>query len=171
MLKKVYQLFSHDRINKGGVDMEFWLHPFGIITIIIIILTVVLIVRIIIFCVMHWRGVLILAGIIGIPILLYNYLDDILLFLKGNLGQRILWIAILAGIGFIAFKVAQKVKEKILLDQIMERSLTKHHEKMDRLGMEGGLPEGLRPQVSHFELDKSGKYIIQNGKVIRNKIM
>ena len=99
------------------VNLEWWQHPFGIFTIVAIGFSVLLIIGVIIFIVRHPKGSLIFAGIIGVPILLYNYLDDIIRFFQGELGQRILWIAAAAGIALIAIKVIKVIRKEIELNR------------------------------------------------------
>lgn len=147
------------------IQLEWWQNPFGIFTVIAIGLSVLLVVSVVFFIVKlfirHPKACLIIIGIIGIPIVLYNYLNDIIIFFQGEWGQRIIIIAVLSVAGLIAFKIVKAVRDKIIMEQIFNRSLEKMHSS-DNIG------NGLG-NVHTFKMDISGKYIIKNGKVLRNR--
>jgi hypothetical protein len=118
------------------VQLEWWQNPFGIFTVVAIGLSVLL-VALIVFVIVrlfirHPKVCLIITGIIGIPIVLYNYLDDIILFFKGDLGQRIIAIAILAGVGLIALKIILAIRGKIILNRRLHNVLKRYHDDLDR---------------------------------------
>lgn len=118
------------------VHLEWWQNPFGLFSVIAIGLTV-LFVAFIVFVIVrqfirHPKVCLIITGIIGVPIVLYNYLDDIILFFQGELGQRIILIAALAGVGLIALKIILVIRKKVIFNRRLQNVFKRYHDDLDK---------------------------------------
>ncbi len=123
-------------MDAGYVHLEWWQNPFGLFHVIGVAIMAIIVALVAFFVVKMFvrypKACLIITGIIGVPIVLYNYLDDIILFFQGDLGQRIIMIAILAGVGLIVLKIILVIRKKVVMNRRMQNVFKRYHGDLDR---------------------------------------